>query len=60
MTGKAPTAKELHVAIEDLRRNAQQLRDELQQTMATIAALERVALEQSDDAPAGSRGTGKE
>jgi uncharacterized coiled-coil DUF342 family protein len=60
MTRKPPTAKELHAAIADLRRKAQQLRDELEQTNAKIAALERVASEQSGDATADSRGTGQE
>ena len=53
MTGNAPTAKELHAAIEGLRQKARQLSDELAQTNAKIAALERVASEQSDDVPSG-------
>jgi hypothetical protein len=60
MTGKTPTTKELHAAIEGLRKKAQQLRDALKQTNAKIAALERVAPEQSGDAPAGSSGAGQE
>jgi hypothetical protein len=59
MTGKTPTAKELHAALEGLRKKAQQLRDELEQTNA-IAALKRVAPEQSGDAPAGSSGARQE
>jgi uncharacterized coiled-coil DUF342 family protein len=43
MTDKTPTAKEVHAAIEGLRKKAQQLRDELEQTNAKIAALERAA-----------------
>ena len=53
MTGKTPTAKELHAALEGLRRKAQQLSDELAQTNAKIAALEHAASEQPGDAPAG-------
>jgi hypothetical protein len=57
MPGKTPTAKELHAAIEGLRKKAQQLRDELAQTEAKVAALERAASEHPGDAPAGSGGT---
>jgi prefoldin subunit 5 len=57
MAGKTPTAKELHAAIEGLRKKAQQLRDELEQTNGKIAVLERAASDQAGDAPAGSGGT---
>ena len=53
MTDKTSTAKELHAAIEGLRKKAQQLRDELEQTNAKIAALERAASERAGDAPTG-------
>ena len=56
MTGKTPTAKELHAAIEGLRKKARQLRDELAQTNSKIAALERAASEQPGDPPADGRG----
>ena len=53
MTDKTPTTKEVHAAIEGLRKNAQQLRDELEQTNAKIAALERAVSERGGDAPTG-------
>ena len=57
---KPPTAKELHAALERLRGKARSLRDELGQTDAKIAALERLDPEQSSETlpedPAERRG----